>query len=118
MPVYFAQIVAENGPIKIGHSGCVIGRCNYIQIWMPWELRLLAAAKGSTRAEAFVQQRFAHLHIRGEWFRPGADLLEFISRCKSAGVVLDLPEILPPGPRRGIRGRRWTHGFWSPTEAA
>ena len=86
---YFAQEIenGHEGPIKIGRvtahpfSGKGPGfhvrtRVNSMQSCNPRQLVI----HGWTyhHRERDVQKRFAHLRIRGEWFRPAAELLVFI----------------------------------------
>jgi hypothetical protein len=42
--------------------------------------------------EAELHQRFRHLHVRGEWFRPGPDLLAFIGQVKRGPATGPLVE--------------------------
>ena len=42
------------------------------------ELVLLGEIPGSLKKEHEIQRRFSHLRIRGEWFHPGQELLDYI----------------------------------------
>lgn len=77
--VYFIQI-GEDGPIKIGMSrGNPIRRLQAMQTGMPYELRVMGVvAEEFGRTEGQLHERFDHLRLRGEWFRPEADLIAFI----------------------------------------
>jgi hypothetical protein len=73
--VYFIR-AGEDGPVKIGKAWDVIRRLNGLQAACWVELRLLATSQELT--ERAMHERFAHLRIRGEWFRAESELLEFI----------------------------------------
>lgn len=78
--VYFLQ-GDDGGPVKIGRSlKHPLERCAGVQVGYPFgRLRVV----GILRAPAFNEQRlhkaYAHLRIRGEWFRPAPDLVEYIA---------------------------------------
>jgi hypothetical protein len=53
--------------------------------------------EGGRESEAAHHQRFAHLRVRGEWFRPDAELLEYIEHHATpwsgpATVGVDRPD--------------------------
>ncbi len=76
--VYFVQQV-KTLRIKIGVSADVDTRIADLQCSSPESLRLLASiGVDDPRQEKDIHRRFAHLRIRGEWFRPGQDLLDYI----------------------------------------
>lgn len=78
--VYFVQVEGD-GPIKIGVStGLPDNRVYSLQCACPYELRLVATFFGGRAAEAGLHRRFKHLRLRGEWFRPAPELLEWIER--------------------------------------
>ena len=81
--VYFIQAGAD-GPIKIGIAGDSFCRLQELQTGHYEELRLLGFVAIEEYPEKDLHGRFADLHIRGEWFRPGQHLLEFIElrACK------------------------------------
>lgn len=68
--VYYGQ---QGERIKIGTSTQVDERCRELKV------TLLATEPGSYAEEAERHKRFAHLRIKGEWFRPGPDLLAHIA---------------------------------------
>lgn len=84
MFIYFIQIV-EDGPIKIGRTRDVKKRLCALQTGQHRELRVIhteSPPKGeSLRVEQKYHALFKALHIRGEWFRPGPALLDFIGRA-------------------------------------
>ena len=77
--VYFIQ-AGDDGPIKIGRTqGSPLGRMEALQAGIPVDLRILAIISHVRSShETDLHRRFAHLHIRGEWFRPEPDLLTYI----------------------------------------
>lgn len=74
--VYFVQ--AASGPIKIGVSTKPLHRLASIQSCNHEEVQMIAMMKGTELDEATLQHRFAHLRIRGEWFKADDELLTFI----------------------------------------
>lgn len=76
--IYFIQ-AGKNGPIKIGHTnGDVKERLQQLQNGCPYELILLWCIKGTPEDEAYLHKKFKPEQIRGEWFRPCRQLLEYI----------------------------------------
>lgn len=71
MSVYFAQR-RKRGLIKIGWSRSVTGRLRAMKA------KILGAVPGDRSTEKGLHKRFDHLRVRGEWFKPGDDLLTFI----------------------------------------
>lgn len=84
--VYFLQ--SSDGPIKIGLTWNVNKRVDQIQISTPAELRILGVIPGEMALESEIHKKFEHLKIKGEWFKPGQDLLDFI-----ANNVQDIPNL-------------------------
>ncbi len=84
--IYFVQ-EGSKGPIKIGVSAEVACRFSSIQVGNPRRLRLLGTAPCyGKQLEIEIHRKFSHLRIRGEWFRPAPELLDFITKC------LNVPE--------------------------
>jgi hypothetical protein len=77
--VYFIQ-VGEDGPIKIGRAkGSPLTRLDALQVGIPFDLRLVAIIPHvSHHLELDLHRRFDHLRIRGEWFKPEPELLDYI----------------------------------------
>ena len=71
MSVYFAQRRA-GGLVKIGWSRSVKVRMGAVRA------NVIGAIPGERETERALHERFAHLRTRGEWFRPGRDLLAYI----------------------------------------
>jgi hypothetical protein len=76
--IYFVQFGAD-GPIKIGRARNVAARLVSLQTASPVELVLLGVVPGSVEKERVLHSLFRPLRVRGEWFRPEAELLEFIA---------------------------------------
>lgn len=74
--VYFIQ--ASSGPIKIGVAVDVAARLAELQIGSHESLNLLGVVTGDAAREGELHGMFSSLRIRGEWFRPADELLEFI----------------------------------------
>ncbi len=77
--VYFVRS-GEAGPIKIGWAVSVRKRLALLQTGNPETLRVLAVAPGDAELEALLHLRFDALRVRGEWFRPGPELLATAQR--------------------------------------
>lgn len=75
--VYFL-LSEEAKAIKIGHSVSPEFRLDEYQKYSPFKLRLLGAIKGGLPKERELHRRFAHLRMRGEWFRAEPELVEFV----------------------------------------
>lgn len=71
MSVYFAQR-RQHGLIKIGYSRNVANRLQQMGA------KMLGVVPGDRVTEKELHKRFDHLRARGEWFRPGDDLLTYI----------------------------------------
>ena len=85
--IYFIQ-AGDNGPIKIGVTNNVRKRLSILQTFSPQKLKLLAIIEGSYDKERLIHQIFSKLRVRGEWFKPEPDLLEYINRL-SGGFCND-----------------------------
>jgi hypothetical protein len=78
--VYFIRMIPD-GPIKIGIAGNVNMRLDNLQTATPHLLEVIGVILGGGRSlELKLHRQFSQLHIRGEWFHPGDDLLAFISK--------------------------------------
>lgn len=78
--VYFIQIGAD-GPIKIGIAANVGARLRALQTAKPRQLFVrgtISEVGCALRLEQELHLRFAQQRIRGEWFAPHTDLLDFI----------------------------------------
>lgn len=75
--VYFIQGIG-GGPIKIGYTTDTRGRYSSLQIGNPERLMLLCEFSAVPRDESKLHARFAGHHVRGEWFAPAPEILEFV----------------------------------------
>lgn len=82
--VYFIQGTAIP-LIKIGIANNVVSRLYSLQSGSPDELRLLTTQPGGGLVEKTLHDRFSHLRVRGEWFRPEPELIEYIESVKHKG---------------------------------
>ena len=81
--IYYVQVTS--GPIKIGFTKKrVEGRLKELQAGNPETLLLLAWHHGTQDQELELHERFRHLQIRKEWFRPHESLL---SHLRSITIV-------------------------------
>jgi hypothetical protein len=110
MAVYFIQEGAD-GPIKIGYSADPQQRIRQLQTGARAQLHMLRTIEGSMGVERRLHRQFAHLRLRGEWFKPEPELLAYIAGEQRTGLRhlitqwrRDNPR--PAPPRR--RARRWT----------
>ncbi len=74
MAVYFIQ-AGPNGPVKIGRAANPPARLAELQGANHEELRLLRVIPGNETTERALHGLYAHLRIRGEWFRFDASML-------------------------------------------
>jgi hypothetical protein len=102
--VYFAQL-SRDGPILIGFSYDPARRISNLARCTPSKGKIwcLGVMLGGRLQERAMHRQFAALHRGGEWFRPGADLIQYIN---SHTISLEeLADEAPPGttplPRPG-----------------
>lgn len=75
--VYFIE--APNGFVKIGVAGDPRARLRTLRTMSPVPLRIALVLPGLGAAgEAELHQRFAAHRSHGEWFRPAAEITDFI----------------------------------------
>lgn len=84
--VYFVQ-GEGGGLIKIGWTGNLKVRFRNLQCGIGEKLRLLADVPGGAEVEEYLHNNFEHLRVSGEWFRPGADLVDLIEKIKAHGAA-------------------------------
>lgn len=86
--VYFAEIVAPSGPIKIGWSTDPSSRVNGLTK-TPWPIKLIGAVKAQPEYERTLHRKFAAQRMCGEWFQRTDELMEFINaRLKELDVYV------------------------------
>ena len=99
MSIYFVQI-GRDGPIKIGHSDNVSRRMTELQCRMPWQLYLLGTVQSCFERD--IYHHFSASRMRGEWFYPTKNLLDFIRN------PFKLPRA-SPALRKAARDKRGTN---------
>jgi len=77
--IYFVQSIATQ-LVKIGTTKCLAQRLNGLRIEAGGDVDVLGVAKGGRPEETSLHEHFQHLHVKGEWFRPEAELLEYIKQ--------------------------------------
>lgn len=83
--IYFITCEAPDYPIKIGIATNLGKRLRGIQIGSPFRIVLLAQMPGSYFDERLLHGQFKELHLRGEWFRRGDALMQFIDETARRG---------------------------------
>ncbi len=86
--VYFIRD-RHSGLIKIGCSCNEWKRLRTLQTAHGGELWLMATCPGGREREQLLHSRFAASRVRGEWFRPSADVLGFIDERGTPAAVLE-----------------------------
>lgn len=83
--IYFLQCQTTK-LIKIGITNNVKNRVTDIQVSCPTKLVLIGSVPGHRSFEYSLHQRFADARVRGEWFSPVPELLEFIKARETAKI--------------------------------
>lgn len=98
--IYFVTCLSsEHYPIKIGWSATPLeARMAQLQCGNPNLLTVIATLVGSQEDERKLHFYFAHLHVRGEWFLRGADLLDYIGGLPGQSVTYGVDEFLGARP--------------------
>lgn len=90
--IYFIQIGLK-GAIKIGFSdNGVEDRLSALQTASPEELNVLGVMEGDQEKERKLHEKFKVLYIRGEWFKPGILLTNYIFKYTSVYTRADIPK--------------------------
>jgi DNA-binding XRE family transcriptional regulator len=76
--IYFIQ-AGKGGPIKIGHTRNPITRIESIALATAATVIPLSVVPGERGDELGLHAAFSHLRIKGEWFTPARDLLDYIA---------------------------------------
>ena len=84
--VYFIRCI-DSGLIKIGYTTDINGRKASLNHASPAGVSLIASAPGGSNAEASLHRKFEHLKVRGEWFRPRPELLDYIANVRAGGSL-------------------------------
>ena len=78
--IYFIR--SYNKHIKIGYSNDPEYRIKSLQTGCPTKLHIQATMIGCNKTEMGLHELFAHLRVRGEWFRYTDELKWFIRAIK------------------------------------
>lgn len=78
----------NDGPIKIGESTSLVSRMTVLKQGNPYSFNFLAAVDGNTDLESALHQRFDRYKIRGEWFHPCREILNYISNVQGNNVII------------------------------
>jgi hypothetical protein len=89
--VYFVR-QGRKGPVKIGTTTRIYERLKELETGTSFRLRLLASEPGDRDRERELHRRFAPAHMRGEWFWPTPELVDYI---RSIGGNMENGVILP-----------------------
>jgi hypothetical protein len=100
--VYFIAAGSPPEAVKIGYTLRDAGaRLNGIQTSNHLEVRLLGTIPGDRGVERALHRRFAHLRLRGEWFRWDASIKAFID----SDPDFPLADLRADSPFVGLFGR-------------
>lgn len=80
--IYFIQDAVTRS-IKIGSANQPALRLAQLQVGNGSPLLLLATMSGTRTDESRLHHRFKRYRLRGEWFRPAPELLQFIDNLLS-----------------------------------
>ena len=105
--IYFVKAGdAIGGAVKIGWSLYPEGRLLALQTGNHQELEMLGIMRGSVEDERVLHAAFSDLHIRGEWFLPGAELMAYV-RKNTASHRRERPK-MPLLAKSGLQPRATT----------
>lgn len=89
--IYAVQMIdGINDYVKIGQTTAFIGRLEALRCSSPYPLKVIVTflADDFIQAEeTVIHQKFAHLRVRREWFKPEKELLDWL-RKRAAGVTM------------------------------
>jgi hypothetical protein len=88
MKVYFFQI-RNDGPIKIGSSRNPENRLKSLNQSSPYQMRMLGTIEATNGEEGKMHKRFSKYRIRGEWFHPAKELIEYVKTLPMNKIVVD-----------------------------
>jgi hypothetical protein len=96
--IYLIQIQSQDGPVKIGLTASnPKSRILTLQTALPWDIKILHIIEGPRALEAALHHRYAHLHIRGEWYSFAKEMLDEID---SNQVLAEYYEAKPAAIKR------------------
>lgn len=94
LPRGFTYFVRDGDMVKIGSSMRPQDRISTLQTGSSRPLEVLAIVSQEIADEFGTHQLFAHLRVRGEWFRADRELLYFIEGVKADAVKLPAPAVV------------------------
>jgi|SRR5262245_3906834 len=97
--IYF---LSDGELVKIGRAVNVIARLRAMQTSHPKPLTVLATMLAHIKFEEVIQRKFRHLRVTREWFRPNADMHDFIRRVHRGEDVIS--ELTIPFPTPSLSG--------------
>lgn len=118
---YFVQ--REDTLIKIGYTASPRRRLTSLRSKFGQSLKALAIVPATVADEFETHQKFAHLRVEGEWFRPAPELWQFIRLTRKLGAWAETKIVIRPRPIRKPKPTplaqhltvcRRRHGFDSP----
>ena len=86
--IYFVQ-GASGGAVKIGYAKDVAARLKGLQTGFPDTLMLLCAVPGKPKNEKELHEKYKEHALRGEWFKPSEEIMEFINKYKIKILPID-----------------------------
>jgi hypothetical protein len=78
MTVYVVQ-QAVTGAVKVGRSDDVAYRFEKLKTGSPYELTLIGEIDESRYPERWIHRHLKAYRMRGEWFEPAPEMLEFLA---------------------------------------
>lgn len=78
LPIGFVYFITDGDAIKIGYSDAPELRLRTLQCASHKPLRIIDTARGTPDDEKRLHKQFGHLRLKGEWFAPAPELVEFI----------------------------------------
>ena len=100
--IYFIQ-AGDGGPIKIGLARDAHVRAKGLQTAHYETLRIIGIVEGDFETETRLHNLFANYRLRGEWFKPCTEILDYISSyCVSPSHTTNTVYSLGNGEHRII----------------
>ena len=112
--VYFIRAM-ESGNIKIGYTYDPADRLKDLQVGSSEELKYMFVVPVSCEEvakslEYEFHTKFAHLNIRGEWFEPDKELIEFVEKAELLSKVVDSKDFKEENSTRVKKEKTWLCG--------
>lgn len=88
--VIYAVQFGDGTPIKIGSTSGLAARLTKMSVDHYEEVSLLYLTRGGFREEHALHRKFASFRVRGEWYRPDPEVLEWCDSACERQLVADL----------------------------